>query len=109
MDEHFLDLVQEVRSLYGKPLVITSGYRDPKHPIEARKSSPGSHAMGLAADIAPEDSAYAQYKLLFAVCDAVNQKLYQAGIGMKGKPGRFIHLDIAPSRPDAPRPALWFY
>lgn len=37
------------------PLYITSGYRCPKHPIEAAKvaegKKPGNHAEGIAADV----------------------------------------------------------
>jgi zinc D-Ala-D-Ala carboxypeptidase len=34
-----------VRMEYGKPMVVTSGYRCPNHPIEAKKSKPGEHTL----------------------------------------------------------------
>lgn len=51
MDERFMDLLWALRDLYGKPIVVTSGYRSPEHSIEAAKDRPGEHALGLAADI----------------------------------------------------------
>ena len=35
----------------GRDLTITSGFRSPSHPVEARKQQPGQHARGTAADI----------------------------------------------------------
>ena len=52
MDQSFLDLLNALRETYGKPLRITSGYRHPTHPIEARKKNPGAHTTGKAVDIA---------------------------------------------------------
>jgi uncharacterized protein YcbK (DUF882 family) len=41
----------------GFPFTITSGYRSPQHSIEAKKSKPGTHAQGIAADIAVADGS----------------------------------------------------
>lgn len=30
-----------------RPMRVTSGYRHPTHPIEAKKAKPGEHASGL--------------------------------------------------------------
>lgn len=51
MHPDFLDQLQTIRSVIGEPMIITSGYRDPSHPVEARKSKRGEHTYGLAADI----------------------------------------------------------
>ena len=51
MHPKFLDKLQELRDIVGKPFVISSGYRSPSHSIEAGKSMPGEHTYGLAADI----------------------------------------------------------
>ena len=40
MQQPFLDQLNVLRETYGKPLRITSGYRDPTHPIEAKKRKP---------------------------------------------------------------------
>ena len=47
----FLEKLDELRHRCGFPFKITSGYRDPSHSIEARKTKPGTHAGGIAADI----------------------------------------------------------
>ena len=46
-----MEKVDELRDRCGFPFVITSGYRSPQHPIEAKKDVPGTHAQGIAADI----------------------------------------------------------
>lgn len=53
MKDEFVALLQEFRDFLGTPIVITSGYRCKKHPVEASKK-PGSiarHTLGVAADI----------------------------------------------------------
>jgi zinc D-Ala-D-Ala carboxypeptidase len=36
--------LQKLRETYGSPMKVTSGYRCPQHPIEAKKARPGAHA-----------------------------------------------------------------
>lgn len=38
MTVEFMDKLQELRTRYGKPMRITSGYRSPQHSIEAAKA-----------------------------------------------------------------------
>ncbi len=96
-----MDKLQELRTRYGKPMTITSGYRCPKHPAEATKTTPGAHALGLAADIGVQGAeAYEVLKLAF--------ELGFTGIGVQQKgSGRFIHLDVATTQ--LPRPTTWSY
>jgi zinc D-Ala-D-Ala carboxypeptidase len=96
-----MDKLQELRTRYGKPMKITSGYRCPQHPIEAKKTSPGAHALGLAADVGVEGAeAYQVMKLAF--------ELGFTGIGVQQKgTGRFIHLDVRNGQ--LPTPATWSY
>ncbi len=52
------------KRLYGQPLKITSGFRDPRHPVESQKNAPGVHTRGIACDIACSGSeAYQIVKL----------------------------------------------
>ncbi|WP_421925288.1 D-Ala-D-Ala carboxypeptidase family metallohydrolase [Neoaquamicrobium sediminum] len=47
-----MNALTEVSRRIGRDLTVTSGYRSPKHPVEARKKTgPGEHAKGSAADI----------------------------------------------------------
>jgi uncharacterized protein YcbK (DUF882 family) len=96
-----MDKLQELRTRYGKPMTITSAYRCPRHPVEATKTTPGAHALGLAADIGVQGAeAYEVLKLAF--------ELGFTGIGVQQKgSGRFIHLDVATTQ--LPRPTTWSY
>lgn len=102
MSPEFMARLQRLRTAYGKPMRITSGYRDPSHPAEASKSKPGAHSMGRAADIAVQGADALQLIRLALDCGFT-------GIGVQQKgPSRFIHLDdVAPAV--LPRPAIWSY
>jgi len=103
MDPAFMDRLQSLRTQYGKPMIITSGYRDPSHPIEARKDSPGAHASGRAADIAVRGGDALQVIELALA-------LGFTGFGVNQKGGsRFIHLDDLPNGTGRPRPWIWSY
>ena len=52
IDPNFVESLDELREVCGFPFTITSGYRSPAHPIEAKKSKAGTHAQGIAADLA---------------------------------------------------------
>ena len=54
IQEELVAKVQQLRTKYGKPMRITSGYRCPQHPAEISKAVPGAHSMGLAADVGVE-------------------------------------------------------
>lgn len=109
MDPEFMEQMQILREIYGKPMVITSGYRDAiEHPIEANKTRPGAHAYGVAADI---KVAYSDaHELLHC---AIELNVFNGiGIAQKGDPDkRFIHLDMATSEmlDGGLRPTIWSY
>ena len=84
LSEDFLIALQELRDAYGKAMTITSGYRSPEHPIEAKKSSPGYHSTLGAVDVAVSGEDAVQ---LLTV--ALN--LGWTGIGINVP--SFIHLD----------------
>lgn len=96
-----LDKLQAMRTEYGKPMTITSGYRCPQHPVEAKKTTPGAHALGLAADIGVQGAE--AYKVLQL---AMKHGFTGIGVQQKGT-GRFIHVDVATS--ELPRPTVWSY
>ena len=102
MSAAFMTKLQKLRDAYGKPLTITSGYRSPKHSIEASKPTGklSTHARGCAADIACNgQQAYEIMKLAF--------QLGFTGIGVSQKgSARFVHLDTFSG---SPRPNIWSY
>tara|TARA_R100000278_G_C5473916_1_gene165599 strand:+ start:1621 stop:2004 length:384 start_codon:yes stop_codon:yes gene_type:complete len=103
MDSNFINKLNELRVAFGKPMRITSGFRDVTHPIEAKKSSPGAHTTGQAADIAvSREDAFDLLSL------ALTKGFTGIGIQQKGS-GRFIHLDTLKNSPERPRPTIWSY
>lgn len=102
MSAVFMTKLQKLRDAYGKPLTITSGYRSPKHSIEASKPAGklSTHARGCAADIACNgQQAYEIMKLAFEV------GFTGIGVSQKGS-ARFVHLDTFSG---SPRPNIWSY
>ena len=100
MHPEFMERLQKLRTLYDKPMRISSGYRDPTHPIEARKAQPGFHTTGRAADIAIRGAD--ALKLL-----TIALQVGFTGVGVQQKGGsRFLHLDDIKS---SLRPNIWSY
>ena len=100
MQPEFLKKLQMLRTAFAKPMRITSGYRCPDHPIEAKKASSGAHTTGCAADVAVQGrDAHDLLRLAF------HFRFSGIGVQQKGS-GRFIHLDtlVAPHRPN-----VWSY
>ena len=105
MDPVFMEKLTALRADWGQPMVISSAYRDPTHPIEARKDKPGAHASGRAVDvlIAGEDA----YNFL---CAALGHGFTGIGVNQTGSWGsRFIHLDDLQDGDGFPRPTIWSY
>lgn len=91
-----LDVLQTLRNRLNTPMIITSGYRHPTHPVEARKERPGEHSEGLAADVVV--SVDRRYDLVrYAI---------QAGIARIGVADSFIHLGVSRN---FPHPRIWTY
>src|SRR5690554_1140726 len=103
MDPDFMARLQALRDEYGKPMVISSGYRHPSHPVEARKSAPGAHSTGHACDVAVMGG-----NALELVALAIKHGFTGIGVQQKGT-GRFIHLDDLGHAAGRPRPWIWSY
>ena len=101
MQADFMSRLQALRMRYGKPMKITSGYRCPEHPIEAKKAKPGAHASGLACDVGVDGQQ--AYDL---IRHALQLGFTGIGVSQKGSGPRFIHLDMLE---EAPRPNIWSY
>ena len=87
--EELLNRLQALRTFLNFSFVVSSGYRCPEHPIEAKKSKPGTHATGLAVDILCRGTE--AYKI---ITHAQEYGFTGIGVNQKGN-SRFIHLDIA--------------
>ena len=100
MSPVFMAKLQQLRNAYGKPMIVSSGYRCPDHPTEAAKTKPGAHASGQACDVAVSgNDAYALLKLALAF------EFTGIGVNQKGD-SRFLHLDTLR---ESPRPNVWSY
>jgi uncharacterized protein YcbK (DUF882 family) len=93
-----VELLQALRDKLG-PITITSGYRCPQHPVEARKGKPGRHAEGIAADIAGPTPA--------TVWAALKDFPEFTGVGIAIHQ-RYVHLDIRGGVPKGGR-VVWAY
>ena len=100
MDPVLLAMLDDLREAYGYPIKLTSTYRSPEHPIEAKKSKPGEHAHGAAVDIACVGGE-ATFKLVKAAIDVGFTRI---GISRKNN---FVHVGIG--YPGAPETTIWTY
>jgi zinc D-Ala-D-Ala carboxypeptidase len=100
MDPNLLKKLDQLREVYGYPIKLTSTYRSPDHPIEAKKSKPGEHAYGAAVDIACVGGE-ATFKLVKA---AIEVGFTRIGISRKNN---FVHVGIGYE--GAPPITIWTY
>jgi len=99
-----IDTLQDIRDEVGSPLRISSGYRCPHHPIEARKATPGEHSEGTCADVAvSHETAWHVLKAAMA-----HPRVTGVGVNQRGT-GRFIHIGIGEGKTGRPRPRVWSY
>jgi zinc D-Ala-D-Ala carboxypeptidase len=100
MRPEFMQRLQALRAEYGKSMTITSGYRHPTHPVEARKGglSRGEHTRGLCCDIACTSSA----DRFTLVSLALKHGFHRIGIAKT-----FIHLGMGGD--GLPSNVIWEY
>lgn len=99
MQPEFMARLQALRTEYGKPIKVTSGYRHPTHPVEARKQrSDGEHTRGLCCDIACADGR-ARFEL---VSLALKHGFTRIGIAKT-----FVHIGLG--GPGLPANVIWEY
>jgi uncharacterized protein YcbK (DUF882 family) len=99
MQHEFMMVLQKIRDVYGQPMKVTSGYRHPTHPVEARKQrSDGEHTQGMCADIACNNGSD-RYKL---VTIALANGITRIGIAKT-----FLHLGIGGE--NLPNHVIWEY
>jgi len=103
IEHELIDKLQALRTECGFPFKITSGYRSADHPVERKKSKPGTHALGLAADIGVRGQ-----QALEIISKARDFGFTGIGVNQKGN-ARFIHLDISNDSQGRPRPHIWSY
>ena len=88
IDFNFVARLDELREKCGFPFAITSGYRSAEHPEEAKKAKPGTHSLGIAADIKVTNGSQRAIIVKNALEMGFN------GIGVAKS---FVHVDTRPS------------
>lgn len=96
MTHEFMMRLQAIRSDYGHPMTVTSGYRHPTHPVEARKlHSNGEHTTGNCADVACSNGTDRFKLVTIALANGITRigiarNFLHLGIGGEGLPDRVI-------------------
>jgi len=85
MDKTLLEMLDEVRDKFDKPIHITSGFRTPAHNEAVGGVETSSHLKGLAVDIACTNGTD-RFDLLNCILDV--------GFSRVGIAKNFIHIDI---------------
>lgn len=84
-----LKALQAVRTTYGKPLVINSGYRDTTHNKKVGGSAVSQHLNGIAFDI--KINNFEMGRQLEQIAKDLNFTAF-------GRYDTFIHIDMRPSK-----------
>lgn len=90
LDERLVQKLEAARIILGKPIVITSGWRDPKKNKSAGGVNNSAHERGLAVDVRTRTKEY-QNKLVKA--------FRQVGFIRIGVYDKHVHADIDASKP----------
>jgi uncharacterized protein YcbK (DUF882 family) len=85
MDKELLDMLDDVRDKFDKPIHINSGFRTPAHNEAVGGAENSSHLKGLAVDIAC-DNSIDRFDLINCLLDV--------GFSRIGVAKTFIHADI---------------
>jgi uncharacterized protein YcbK (DUF882 family) len=97
MDKTLLQMLDEVRDKFDKPIHITSGFRTPAHNEAVGGVETSSHLKGLAVDIACNKSTD-RFDLINCLLDV--------GFSRIGVGDTFIHTDIDQ---DKTQGVIWTY
>lgn len=98
LNTRMIEFANSLEEAIGAELIITSGYRSPDHPIEAKKKSPGEHTTGLAIDVVAVGGTPV-YEIVEA---AINLGCKRIGISRKSN---FVHLGLDLTRVTS----IWTY
>ena len=101
-DPDFLKTLNAIREECGFSFPLSSAYRCPLHPIEARKKRLGAHTTGKAVDV-----LCSGLNALELIRVAQKHGIERIGVQQKGG-GRFIHIDACTEEEGFP-PAIWSY
>lgn len=90
MDIELLGILDAIRWKLGKPVIINSAVRCPKHNLKVDGRYSSSHIRGLAVDIRALETNY-RFELLSII-------MKHTGINRIGIYRTFIHIDVDASK-----------
>ena len=90
IDIKLLNGLEILREKINKPIIINSGYRCEKHPLEINKMKTGMHTLGKAADI-KIPNGITKIQLLDEIL--LIPDFYNGGIGLPIY-SNYIHVDV---------------
>ena len=94
---HLAWSLQQIRSAFGKPVRVNSGYRSPSYNKKIGGVKNSQHVQALAADLAPSSGDADDLKRLTAVVhELAPGKIPNGGIGTYST---FVHYDMRPTGP----------
>jgi zinc D-Ala-D-Ala carboxypeptidase len=108
IETEFMDRLQKLRLMYGRPMIINSAYRTPEYNDQVS----GSGRTGAHTERAVDVRVYGTHAFELV---AIAIGLGFTGIGFSQAPKtphaqRFVHLDDIPAKhPHNPRPMIWSY
>lgn len=94
IDSELIEVLEQVRTHFGKPVKINSAYRTPAYNISIGGSSKSQHCLGLAADIRIAGVDPIQIALYVA---SLPYFVNRGGIGYYSRVGLkdgFVHVDV---------------
>lgn len=95
LNPQLVDLMDELRALYGKPITITSGFRTQAKNREIKGANKSFHTIGYACDWTCSDLQLDYNKMVNKIKEWRNNGLlrYLGGFGIYRSRG-FIHFDV---------------
>lgn len=94
LNDALLTTLNAVREKYGKPIIVTSGFRCKRHNSAIGGAVASQHLLGTAADIRPTTNDKEDLEKLYEIC---KEEVGVVGLGDGRKKG-FIHVDVRPGQ-----------
>jgi zinc D-Ala-D-Ala carboxypeptidase len=98
MSPEFMHVLQSIRTEFGRPMTVTSGYRCPAH--NEKIGGGPEHPMGKAADIAVSNP-----DAMRLVSIACRFRIPRIGVSQRAGKARFVHIGGSTDLPHA----IWSY
>jgi uncharacterized protein YcbK (DUF882 family) len=97
VDPRLLSILEQLRDLTGRPVIISSGYRCPTHNADVGGTPQSAHLTGEAADMvcAISTERHGMIKTLLSL-----------GVSRIGIGRTFIHVDVSDTLPQG---VIWVY